>query len=65
MKYKITMRKSYNLAEFIFNTLTGATSFMLDALDHSNGEISFIVEAITEEENTEAITEEEENADEE
>ena len=56
MKYKITMKRSYNEIDFIYDNYLDACSFIKSALEHSNGDISFTVEA---------ITEEEENADEE
>lgn len=52
MKYKITMKRSYNEIEFIFDKFIEACVFIQQALDNSNEEIYFIVEAITEEENT-------------
>lgn len=61
MKYKITMKRSYNELEFIFDKFTEGCVFIQQALNNSNGDISITVEAITEEENTV----EEESADEE
>lgn len=49
MKYKFTMTEGYKDIEFIFNSFSEGCRFMQDALIHSNGDISFTVEAITEE----------------
>lgn len=58
MKYKFTMKRSYNEIEFIFDDFAEGCRFMQDALIHSNGDISFTVEAITEEEEEESTDEE-------
>lgn len=52
MKYKITMKRSYNEIEFIFKSLLDAAYFMRDAVENSKEDIYFVVEVITEEENT-------------
>lgn len=48
MKYKITMKRSYNEIEFIYVYLLDACEFIQEALKHSNGDISLTIEAITE-----------------
>jgi hypothetical protein len=58
MKYKFTMTEGYKDVEFIFNIFAEGCTFMQEALNHSNGDISFTVEAITEEEEGESTVEE-------
>lgn len=65
MKYKLTMKRSYNEIEFIFDNFSEGCRFIKAALDNSQEEISIIVEAITEEEVEEVNEEEEESTDEE